>query len=729
MRRFLLPLSVILATIAVLPRAAEAAVVSSVSSDTLTITGDGAADRLALRLAPGAPGTLQIDVDADGSADQAFDRATFTRISIRSGAGADDVRMDESNGAFTDAEATTIETGAGGDIVGGGRGAETIASGDDGDLVLAAGGDDTLFLGAGDDTALQGRDDGSDVFEGQSGGDMLQTAGSSESEEFAVQAFSGRALITRDVGSARADMAGIEFAEVHAGGGPDLVDVGNLAGTELARVDADLGLADGARDIVFAAGSAGSDTITASDAGDTVRVAGLPGEVRVDNASAADDRLTVQAGGGIDKLTAIGSVGNLISLTLEGNELQDQVTGGSGNETLRGGPDADILRGNQGNDVVEGGDGADHFVWNRMADGSDAIDGGAEQDRIRVPSSSADDSFEISSLLTHVRLKAELGVQSDLVGLEVIDLGAATGADRITVNDLTGTDTNAVVVDLGPADLKVDNVFLNGTPGPDTISAKATSFSHDVLGLPAKVFLTGAEPGDRLTINGRDGEDQIDASTMTKDKLQPFLDGGPAKDILVGSPGQDEITGGAGDDVAFMRDGLDTFKWQAGDGSDVVEGGAGDDFLRMNGSGANEAFAASPIGGRIRVTRDIANIVMDTGDVERFDIMPAGGADSMRVDDLSGTDAKVVSWELAPFRGTTASDGAKDSVLINGTFGNDAINVTAGGQQVRTSGLAAAVEVTRADNTIDTLHIDTRPGNDLVSVQPQVHNLIGFSSS
>ena len=205
--------------------------------------------------------------------------------------------------------------------------------------------------------------------------------------------------------------------------------------------------------------------------GDTPRITGLAGEVRLENAQASD-RLTVQAGNGIDKLTAIGNVGALIGLALEGNELQDQLVGGSGNETLRGGPDADILRGNAGNDVVQGDGGPDHVVWNRLADGTDTIDGGAEQDRIRVPSSAADDTFEVSALLTHVRLKAELGAVSDLT---VIDLGAATGADRITVNDLSGTDTIAVVVDLGPADLKVDDVTVDGTVGADSIQAKATS--------------------------------------------------------------------------------------------------------------------------------------------------------------------------------------------------------------------------------------------------------------
>ena len=365
MRRSLLPLTFILATLAVLPRAAEAAVVSSVSADTLSITGDAAADRLTLRLAPGAPGVLQVDVGADGSVDDAFDRSSFTGISIRSGAGADEVRIDESNGAFTDTEATTIETGPGADMVAGGRGTETIAGGDDGDLVVTGAGDDTLLLGAGDDTAIQGSDDGADVFEGQSGNDALQIVGTAESEEFTVQAVGAGARVSRDVGIARADMAGIEFAEIRAGRGPDLVDVGNLAGTELARVDADLGVADGARDTVFTAGTAGQDTISVSATGDTARVAGLPGEVRIDNARAADDRLIVQAADGTDKVSAIGNVGTLIGLTLEGNEKQDQITGGSADETLRGGPDADVLRGNAGSDLVEGGDGADHFVWNR----------------------------------------------------------------------------------------------------------------------------------------------------------------------------------------------------------------------------------------------------------------------------------------------------------------------------------------------------------------------------
>ena len=184
------------------------------------------------------------------------------------------------------------------------------------------------------------------------------------------------------------------------------------------------------------------------------------------------------------------------------------------------------------------------------------------------------------------------------------------------------------------------------------------------------------------------------------------------------------INGGFGDDVAFLADGLDTFTWQAGDGSDIVEGGAGTDFLRMNGSGANERIQVSPLGGRTILTRDVAAIRMDMGDVERLDVMPAGGADTMVVDDMSGTDTEVVSWELAPVRGTTASDGAKDSVLVNGSNGSDAITVTAGGQQVRVAGLAPSSR-SRAPTRRSTRCTST-PASAMtrIFIAPQVHNLL-----
>ena len=165
MRRILLLAAML--TVA-LPAAAEAAVIPSVSAGTLTVTGDGAADSITLRLI--SPTTL----DVNGAT---FDRATFSKIAIRSGAGDDSIRIAD---ALT--EAVTIESGAGADTVVGGPGKETIASGDDADFVHPGAGDDTVLLGLGDDTVIQG--DGFDQVDGGPGKDRLQAVGTDDSEEF-----------------------------------------------------------------------------------------------------------------------------------------------------------------------------------------------------------------------------------------------------------------------------------------------------------------------------------------------------------------------------------------------------------------------------------------------------------------------------------------------------------------------------------------------------------------
>ena len=50
-------------------------------------------------------------------------------------------------------------------------------------------------------------------------------------------------------------------------------------------------------------------------------------------------------------------------------------------------------------------------------------------------------------------------------------------------------------------------------------------------------------------------------------------------------------------------------------------------------------------------------------------------------------------------------------------------------QQFRVSGIPAAVEINRSDPALDSLHVDTKAGNDLVSVEPGVHKRLKFSHS
>ena len=214
--------------------------------------------------------------------------------------------------------------------------------------------------GAGDDSVQV---DGSAAvpvltIEGEQGLDTVRVAGSAESEEITVQAVGDRARISRDISPAVVELATVEIADVGAGGGADLVDVGNLAGSGLMRVNADLGPGDGARDQVAAQGSSANEFIDARPAGGgAVSVFGLPGgaSMGITGSSAADDRLALSGLGGRDSLTAIAVP--TIAVTLDGGEGPDTLTGSDAADVLRGGPGNDSVLGREGADAVDLGDG------------------------------------------------------------------------------------------------------------------------------------------------------------------------------------------------------------------------------------------------------------------------------------------------------------------------------------------------------------------------------------
>ena len=61
-------------------------------------------------------------------------------------------------------------------------------------------------------------------------------------------------------------------------------------------------------------------------------------------------------------------------------------------------------------------------------------------------------------------------------------------------------------------------------------------------------------------------------------------------------------------------------------------------------------------------TRDVANITMDLNGVENIEFNALGGADTITVNDLTGTDVKQVNLDLG---GNGAGDGQADTVVIN----------------------------------------------------------------
>src|SRR5262249_21135572 len=154
------------------------------------------------------------------------------------------------------------------------------------------------------------------------------------------------------------------------------------------------------------------------------------------------------------------------------------------------------------------------------------------------------------------------------------------------------------------------------------------------------------------------------------------IDGTTGDDVIVGTAGADQVVASRGNDTICAGDGDDTILWNPGDGSDVVEGQAGQDSLLFNCANVRERIDMSANGARLGFTRDVANIVMDVDGTERITFNALGGADTVTVNDLTGTDVADVAIELASTIGGTIGDTQADSVIVNGSNGNDTVKVT-----------------------------------------------------
>jgi Ca2+-binding RTX toxin-like protein len=206
-------------------------------------------------------------------------------------------------------------------------------------------------------------------------------------------------------------------------------------------------------------------------------------------------------------------------------------------------------------------------------------------------------------------------------------------------------------------------------------------------------------------ISGGDGNDTL-AGGQTQIAAQ--------NETFKGGEGNDLVDGGKGNDTAYLGAGDDTFRWDNGEGSDVIEGQDGTDTMVFNGAPVAEQVTMSANGGRLSFFRVQGNVTMDTDGVEVVDDNAIGGADSVRIGDLTGTDVNQTNIDLAGAFGGTTPDGALDSVTVNGTNGDDEIAVTGNGSGAVVTGLAAAVSVTHADPT-DTLSVNTLAGTDHVT--------------
>ena len=348
--------------------------------------------------------------------------------------------------------------------------------------------------------------------------------------------------------------------------------------------------------------------------------------------------------------------------------------GGSGNDTLTGGSGNDQVFGEAGNDTLLGKGGFDLLFG---GNDNDTLTGGDADDQV---------------------------------------FGQA-GNDRMISNP--GDDT-----DLNEGGAETDTVEVNGGNGTEvfTTTANGTRVRFDRLD-PAP-FSIDIGTSENLVLNANGGDDRFSATGNLAALIKIAVDGGTGADTLLGSNGIDTLIAGdgadfvdgqQGNDTAFLGAGDDTFQWDPGDGNDTVEGQANADTMLFNGSAANELFETSANGGRVRFTRNIANIVMDLDDVENLDVNALGGTDTLTANDLSGTDLVEIDTDLAGSIGGTAGDAAADTVIVNGTNGDDIVDVFGAGTSASVLGLHTRVDVANSEGANDALVINTLGGDDGVT--------------
>ena len=156
--------------------------------------------------------------------------------------------------------------------------------------------------------------------------------------------------------------------------------------------------------------------------------------------------------------------------------------------------------------------------------------------------------------------------------------------------------------------------------------------------------------------------------------------------------------------------------------SSKVKDGA--DTMLFNGAGVGEDFDVSANGNRLRFFRTQGAITMDLNDTEFIEVQTLGGADNAVVNDATGTDLKLVAFDLEAAIGGGAGDGAADSVTVNGTNDPDDIQITASGSAVDVNGVQPTVQIDHSEVANDKLTLNGLGGDDDVVIGREVAALI-----
>lgn len=277
----------------------------------------------------------------------------------------------------------------------------------------------------------------------------------------------------------------------------------------------------------------------------------------------------------------------------------------------------------------------------------------------------------------------------------------------------TGTsDANTVRVTISGSTYAIDDSV------PITAGAGCVAVPGDETQATCTAFRLADGSLRPISLAGHDGNDDLGNLTGapmsgTGNEGDDVISGGFGRDTLVGGDGDDTVDGGRGDDTVRLDAGNDEASWDPGDGSDRIDGADGFDSLAFAGSGADEKMRLATTGPRAVLTRDIGGIRMNLGTLERVDVDSLGGRDDLAVEDLTGTDVQDVHLDLEAVKNGGAPDTVADSVVLDGTNGDDIATVLGQPGNILVLGLPVPVRIHRAD-ALDAVRVNARKGNDRV---------------
>jgi Ca2+-binding RTX toxin-like protein len=479
----------------------------------------------------------------------------------------------------------------------------------------------------------------------------------------------GTTTVTLDGGAGDDTLSGTAGNDTMNGGDGNDTFIGN-GGTDTVT-------GGNGTDTVLVSGTAGNDTISVTEAAGAHTVVN-GGVTTIYAAGSAFERLLVQSGDGTDTVTATGAVVGLLVEAGAGNDMVN-ASAATTDVVLLGGAGDDTLFGGSGNDRLEGGDGNDQL--NGLA-GSDVLDGGAGNDDIRpgisgvqyerVMGGDGDDLLFLSlagGTTTFTddlsQLIVNYGSNGTVAGgVEAVRVLNTAGAMTINVGDLAQTSVRDILLQLndgGAASI----VTVDGSSLNDEIHVSQEQLS---TASPAMLVPTVTTRWGQVAIS--------DGSTAENDSL--VINGLAGNDTIKADGNVTTGGGGAVSTLAVTLNGDDGDDVLSGDarlngnaGNDILIGGAGNDT--MDGGAGDDTFIGNggtdAIGGGTGISAGDSVLVQGTPGDDTISITQDGSG--FVVTTMNGLTTTYTNFIGGPF----ATSGV-ERILVQADDGDDTISVT-----------------------------------------------------